>query len=203
MFGQELIGSYFRVVALYYPTALLYFAVAFSCYAFFAGGREGVKRFWTNIAPAAFTAWGTGSSVATIPTNLEAAKRIGVPEDIRELVIPVGATIHMEGTCLSAIVKIAVLFGLFHMDFSGPSVILMAVGVALLSGTVMSGIPGGGFLGELMIVAIYGFPPEALPIISMIGTLVDPPATMVNSVGDNVASMMIARLVDGRRWMKA
>ena len=72
----------------------------------------------------------------------------------------------------------------------------------LLSGTVMSGIPGGGFIGEIMIVTFYGFPSEALVIISMIGTLVDPPATMVNAIGDNVSSMMVARLLGGPQWMK-
>ncbi len=193
--GPELMGSYFRAVALYYPLALLYFFGGFSLYAFWAGGTKGLKAFWVNIIPTALTAWGTGSSVATIPTNLQSAERAGVPEDIREVVIPVGATIHMDGSCLSAILKIAFLFGIFQMDFSGPGVLLGAIGIALLSGTVMSGIPGGGFLGEMLIVTMYGFPPEALPLISMVGTLVDPPATMVNATGDNVSSMMIARIL--------
>ena len=201
VFGPELLGSYLRTVSIYYPVAFLYFFIAFSLYAFIAAGKKGIGRFWSNISLPALTALGTGSSVATIPTNLDAAKRIGIPEDIREVVIPVGATIHMEGSCLSAILKISLLFGLFHMDFSGIGTFATAVGIALLSGTVMSGIPGGGFLGELLIVTMYGFPIEAMPIISMIGTLVDPPATMVNAVGDNVASMMTARVLNGKNWM--
>ena len=108
----------------------------------------------------------------------------------------------MEGSCLAAIVKIAFLFGVFQMDFSGPGTIAMAIGIAILAGTVISGIPAGGMLGELLIVTMYGFPIEALPIISMIGTIVDPPATMVNAVGDNVSSMMIARVLGGRNWME-
>ncbi|MDP2653308.1 MAG: dicarboxylate/amino acid:cation symporter [Candidatus Omnitrophota bacterium] len=202
VFGPELMGSYLRAMALYYPLAIGYFVAAFSLYAFLAGGGRGVRTFWTNIIPAAFTALGTGSSVATIPTNLEAARKTGVPEDIREIVIPIGATIHMDGSCLAAILKIAFLFGIFNMDFSGPGTIVTAIGIALLSGTVMSGIPGGGFIGEILIVTLYGFPPEALPVISMIGTLVDPPATMVNAAGDNVASMLVARVMEGRNWMK-
>ena len=65
----------------------------------------------------------------------------------------------------------------------------------------MSGIPGGGFLGELLIVTMYGFPVEALPVISMVGTLVDPPATMVNAAGDNICCMLAARILYGRNWM--
>ncbi len=200
--GAELFDAYLRAIKLYYPVTLLYFFIFFTLYVFWSGRMRAVKTFWSHIIPASLTALATGSSIATIPTNLEAAKKIGIPEDIREVVIPVGATIHMEGSCLSAILKIAFLFGIFQMDFSGIETILTAIGVALLSGTVMSGIPGGGLLGEMMIITLYGFPLEAMPIISMIGTLVDPPATMVNAIGDNVASMMISRILGGKDWMK-
>lgn len=113
------------------------------------------------------------------------------------------ATIHMEGSCLAAVLKIAFLFGLFNMDFSGLQTMLTAIGIAILCGTVVSGIPGGGTIGEILIISLYGFPPEAFPTITMIGTLVDPPATMVNSVGDNVVSMMVARILGGKGWMRA
>ncbi len=201
VFGPELLGSYVRAMALYYPLALGYFFIGFSFYAWLAAGQGGMKTFWANIVATSLTAWGTGSSVATIPTNLEAAKRIGVPEDIREVVIPIGATIHMDGSCLAAILKISVLFGLFHMDFSGFGTYATAVAVAILAGTVISGIPAGGVLGEMLIITLFGFPIEALPVVTMVGTLVDPPATMVNAVGDNVASMMVARVMNGKDWM--
>ncbi len=202
VFGPQLLGSYGRAMAVYYPVSILYFFIGFTIYVYIAGSVKGVKTFWTNIIPAALTALATGSSVATIPANLEAAQKNRVPKDISEVVIPVGATIHMDGSCLSAILKIAFLFGIFHMDFSSPAVIFTAIGVAILSGTVMAGIPGGGFAGEVLIISLYGFPVEALPIISMIGTLVDPPATMVNAIGDNVCSMLVSRVLGGKNWMK-
>jgi Na+/H+-dicarboxylate symporter len=200
--GPELLGSYLRVVGLYYPLALLYFFIGFSVYAALAAGKKGFKAFWGNILTPALTAWGTGSSLAAVPANLEAADRIGVPKDISRIVIPIGATIHMDGTCMSAIVKISLLFSFFGMQFTGPWTFVTAVGIAILSGMVMSGIPGGGFLGELLIVTLYGFPVEALPLISMVGTLVDPPATMVNSTGDNVCSMLIGRILGGPKFVK-
>jgi Na+/H+-dicarboxylate symporter len=202
VFGPQLLGTYARAVGMYYPLAILYFAIGFSFYAFLAGGTEGIRRFWTHIPPTALTAWGTGSSLAALPANLESAKRIGVAEDIREMVLPLGATIHMDGSCLAAILKIAILFALFGRDFNGFEVYTKAVGIAILTGVVMSGIPGGGFIGEMLIVTVYGFGPEALPIISMLGTVVDPPATMVNSTGDTVAAMLVNRMMEGRDWMK-
>lgn len=200
VFGPELAGSLARAMALYYPVSILYFFIAFTLYAIWAAGLEGMKTFWKNILPATLVAVGTGSSMATIPINIEAANKTGVPKDISEIVIPIGATIHMDGSCLSAILKIALLFGLYGKDFSDPITILIAIGVALLSGTVMSGIPGGGYIGEVLIIQLYGFPLEAMPIVTLIGTLVDPTATMVNSIGDNVASMMVTRVIEGKNW---
>jgi len=124
VFGPQLLGSYMRAVALYYPVSILYFFVGFSFYAYLAGQWPGMKIFWTNIIPPTLTAFATGSSMATIPSNLKAADKIGIPKDISEVVIPIGATIHMDGSCLSAILKIAVLFGLFHMDFCGSGTIV-------------------------------------------------------------------------------
>ncbi len=195
--GPQLMGSYARVIVLYYPAAFLYFIIAFSIYVFWAAGGRGLRTFWWHIPSTAFTAFATGSSVAAIPVNLEASRKMGVADEIREVVIPLGATIHMEGSCLAAIVKIAFLFGLFQMPFAGWDVWLTAIGIAVLAGTVISGIPAGGMIGELLIVTLYGFPLAALPLITMIGTIVDPPATMLNSVGDNVTCLMVARCING------
>ena len=199
--GAQLMGSYARVFIVYYPVALLYFFIAFSLYVYWSASRLGLKAFWRSIPSTALTALATGSSVATIPVNLEAAKKIGVKDEVRDLIIPLGATIHMEGSCLGAIVKIAFLFGLFQIPFTGWDVWLTAIGIAVLSGTVISGIPAGGMIGELLIVTLYGFPIAALPLITMIGTIIDPPATMINAVGDNVACMMVSRVMNGRGWI--
>lgn len=201
-FGGELIGDYAQAFILYYPVAFLYFVIGFTLYAFIAGGKQGVVRFWKNILAPAATALGTGSSFATLPINLQAAKQIGVPKDIRETVLPLGATIHMDGSCLSAILKIAFVFGVFNMDFTGFGTFVTAIAISLLSGIVMSGIPGGGFIGEMVIVTLYGLPIQALPMISAIGVVVDPPATMVNATGDTVASMLVTRQLEGRDWME-
>lgn len=201
-FGTDLLGSYARSLALYYPLALAYFAIFFTLYAWIAAGTKGLKVFWLNALPVSLTAWGTGSSLATLPVNMETAKKMGVPEDIREVVIAVGASMHSDGSCLAAVLKMAVLFGIFGIPFDGFTTLAAVVGVALLCGTVISGIPSGGMLGELLIISMFGFPIEAMPIITMIGTIVDPPATMVNVVGDNVSSMLVARVLNGKDWME-
>lgn len=200
-FGPELLGSYARAMVVYYPICIIYFFVAFFFYSYFAGGMNGVKTYFKNIFPVAITSLATQSSVASLPVNLEAAKKIGVPKDVRDIVIPIGATAHMDGSCLSAILKISFMFGIFDMPFKGIGTYITAVIISILSGVVMSGVPGGGLIGEMLIVNLYGFPAEAFPIIATIGYLVDSPATMINVTGDSLASMMVTRIIEGKDWM--
>jgi len=201
-FGPQLLGSYARAMIVYHTVTFAYFFIAFSVYAYISTDGEGIARFWKNMITPAITALATGSSNATLPVNLEAARNIGVPEDIRNMVLPLGATIHMEGSCLSGILKISFLFGFYGLSFSGVNTFATAIAIAALSGVVLSGIPGGGLVGEMLIVSLYGFPPEAFPIIATIGFLVDPAATMVNATGDTASSMLVARFLEGKNWFR-
>ncbi len=199
--GKELLGSYARALAIYYPLCFVYMATAFPVYAYISGGMSGVRALKHVISPA-ITVVATQSSIATLPVNLEACENIGVPKDIREIVLPIGATAHMDGTVLSTILKISFLFGIFQIPFAGVGTYVSAIMLAIAGGVVMSGVPGGGLIGEMLIVTMYGFPPEAFPIIATIGYLVDPPATMINASGDTLASMLVTRFVEGKDWMK-
>ena len=199
--GKELLGSYARAIAVYYPLCLVYMFTAFPVYGYIAAGKEGIRALKHVISPA-ITAVATQSSIATLPVNLEACKKIGVPKDIREIVLPIGATAHMDGTVLSTILKISFLFGIFQIPFEGIGTYLSALALSVVGGVVMSGVPGGGLIGEMLIVTMYGFPAEAFPIIATIGYLVDPFATMINASGDTMASMLVTRAVEGKDWIK-
>ena len=189
--GKELLGSYARAIAVYYPLCLVYMFTAFPVYGYIAAGKEGIRALKHVISPA-ITAVATQSSIATLPVNLEACKKIGVPKDIREIVLPIGATAHMDGTVLSTILKISFLFGIFQIPFEGIGTYLSALALSVVGGVVMSGVPGGGLIGEMLIVTMYGFPAEAFPIIATIGYLVDPFATMINASGDTMAFIIVA-----------
>ena len=199
-YGPQLLGAYLRSMIVYHIATFGYFFVAFTIYSYIATEGRGVKVFWKNILAPSVMALGSGSSTATLPINLEAASNMGIPRDIAEIVLPIGATAHMEGSCLSGILKISFLFGIFHLPFTGLGTMGTAVAVAVLSGVVLSGIPGGGLVGEMLIVSLYGFPPEAFPIIATIGFLVDPAATMVNATGDTCSALLISRMVEGKGW---
>lgn len=199
--GKELLGSYARAIAVYYPLCLVYMFTAFPVYGYIAAGKEGIRALKHVISPA-ITTVATQSSIATLPVNLETCKKIGVPKDIREIVLPIGATAHMDGTVLSTILKISFLFGIFQIPFEGMGTYLSALALSVVGGVAMSGVPGGGLIGEMLIVTMYGFPAEAFPIIATIGYLVDPFATMINASGDTMASMLVTRAVEGKDWIK-
>ncbi|KAA2243150.1 dicarboxylate/amino acid:cation symporter [Chitinophaga agrisoli] len=196
--GPQLFGIYARSMAVYYGFGLFYFIVLFSVYAFIAGGVNGIKKYWKNNVVPSLTAVGTCSSIATIPANLEAAPRMGVPGYISNIVVPLGATLHKDGSSISSIVKIAVVFTMFGRSLTGVDTVLLALGITVIVSIVEGGVPNGAYIGELLMVSVYGFPPEALPPAMIIGTLVDPLATLLNATGDTVAAMMVTRFMKAR-----
>lgn len=201
--GSDLIGDYGRTLLMYYGVSIGYMLVFFPLYARFGGGKGGAKVMFRNLFKPAAISFGTCSSVATIPTNMEAAEGTGISSDVTNIVLPLGATMHMDGSAMSAIVKVAFLFGLFGQDFNTGRAIL-AIVVAVLSSVAMSGIPGGGGTGELALCTIF-FPEQlsvAFPFALALGNLVDPPATMVNAAGDYVASFIVERFVTGKDWLQ-
>ena len=201
--GSDLIGDYGRALAIYYILSFVYMLVFSPIYARFGGGKGAAKVMFSKLFRPAAMSFGTCSSVATIPTNMEVAEETGISKDVSNIVIPLGATMHMDGSAMSAIIKVAFLFGMFGQDFTTGRAIL-AIIVAVFSSVAMSGIPGGGGTGELVLCSIF-FPDHlavAFPIALALGNLVDPPATMVNSAGDYVVSFIVSRYVDGKDWLQ-
>ena len=202
-YGPELVGDYSRTLIIYYVLCFVYMFTFFPLYARFGGGKGGAKVMFRHLLKPAAVSFGTCSSVATIPTNMAAAEDTGISKDISNIVLPLGATMHMDGSAMSAIIKVAFLFGIFGKDF-GTGEAILAIVVAIFSSVAMSGIPGGGGTGELVLCTIF-FPDQmaiAYPIAIALGNLVDPPATMVNAAGDYVASYIVARFVEGKDWLQ-
>ena len=202
VFGPQLFGTYGHSMAIYYGFCTFYFIVFFTIYAFIAGGIPGVTIFWKNNIVPTFTAVSTCSSVATIPANLAAARAMKIPEHISNLVIPLGAPLHKDGSSVSSIIKIAAVFAIMGKDFMDPGTILMALGITIIVSMVEGGIPNGGYIGEILVMTVYGFPVEMLPVVMIIGTLVDPMATVLNATGDTVSAMLVTRFTEGKNWLK-
>lgn len=193
--GPQLFGFYAKPLGLYYIAGIIYFFVFFSLYAFVANGQTGVRSFWKNAPLPTLTALSTCSSFATMPANLAAASKIGIPAAISNLVIPVGTTLHKNGSSMSSIIKIYIAFQIIGQDFFEPHNLLLALGITVFVSIVAGGIPNGGYVGEMLMISVYQLPQEAIPAVIILGTLVDPLATVLNAVGDVVAAMFVSRFV--------
>ncbi len=200
--GPQLFGFYAKPLGLYYIAGIVYFLLFFSIYAFLAKGNNGLKTFWKNNIYPTLTAISTCSSFATMPANLQAAAKIGVPSSIANIVIPIGSTLHKNGSSMSSIIKIYVAFLIIGKDFFDPMNLLLALGITVFVSIVAGGIPNGGYIGEMLMISVYQLPQEAIPAVMIIGTLVDPLATVLNSTGDTVAAMFVTK-ISGEKFLDA
>lgn len=198
-FGSTIAVGYLKTFVVYTVVAILYYVIVYSLYALIAGGKKGVIAFWKNIIPATITSLATCSSAASIPVNSQASKNIGVSDDIAETMIPLGTSFHKDGSIIGSVFKIMFLVCLFGTNPGIGQVII----VALIANLLVTAVPiGGGTISEMMILTMMGFPVAALPILTIIATIIDPQATLLNVIGDSSASMLAARIVDGRDWME-
>lgn len=198
-FGSSIAIGYLKTFIIYLIASIFVYFVIYSLYAFIAGGKKGLKNYWYNIIPATITSLATCSSAASIPINTQCAKKIGVPNDIADTTIPLGTSFHKDGSIIGSVFKIMFLVYLFNMDVS----IFKILGVALIATVLVTAVPiGGGTISEMLIITMMGFPVAALPILTIIATIIDAPATVLNVVGDSASSMLVARIVDGKDWQK-
>lgn len=197
-FGGSIAVGYARTFVIYTVVAILFYIIVYTLYAFIAGGKKGAVSFWKNIIPATVTALATCSSAASIPVNSEASKNIGVSSDIAETMIPLGTSFHKDGSIIGSVFKIMFLVCLFGTNAGIGQIAI----VALIANLLITAVPiGGGTISEMLILTMMGYPVAALPILTIIATIIDAPATVLNVIGDTSASMLAARIVDGKDWM--
>lgn len=202
-FGSAIAVGYAKTFIIYVVVVILFYFIMYSLYAFIAAGKKGVKAFWKNALPSTATSIATCSSAACIPVNVEFAKKVGVSDDIAETTIPLGTSFHKDGSIIGSVFKIMFLVCLFATaEGSAPSIWEIII-VALVANLLITAVPiGGGTISEMMIISMLGYPAAALPILTMIATIIDAPATMLNVVGDTSSSMLVSRMVDGKDWME-
>ncbi len=198
-YGSSIALGFLKTFIVYTVVCLIVYFAVYSIYALIAGGKYGLKMYWKNILEPSATALATCSSAACIPVNDKAATKIGVGNDIAEVTIPMGTSFHKDGSVIGSVFKIMFLVYLFNTN---PS-IWMVLGVSLLATLLITAVPvGGGTISEMFILTLMGFPASALPILTIIATVIDAPATVLNVVGDTASSMLVGRFTDGKKFLK-
>lgn len=201
--GSTIAIGFLKTFVIYTIVCLVFMALFYTLYAFIAAGKKGIKAFWKNIIPSALTSLGTCSSAASVPVNIECTKKIGVPTDIAETTVSLGTSFHKDGSCIGSVFKIMFLVSLFGTSLSTFGDISKVLGIALLATLLVTAVPiGGGTISEMLILTMMNYNVAALPILTIIATIIDAPATLLNVVGDSASSMLVARTVEGKNWIE-
>lgn len=198
-FGSSIGAGYLKTFVIYVLASLFMYFIVYSVYAFLSAGVKGFKNYWKNILPPTLTALSTCSSAASIPSNTMCAKKIGVKNDVADMVVPLGTSFHKDGSIVGSAFKIMFLVYLFNSSISSGKIIL----VSLVATLLVTAIPIGGTISEMLIITSLGFPVAALPILTIIATIIDAPATVLNVVGDSASAMMVSRIVDGKEFVNS
>lgn len=200
-YGIDLLKTYGSAMLVFYTVVFVYFFVFLGFYAWLAAGTWGIRNYFRVILAPALTALGTRSSAATIPLQMEACDKLGVPRDISSVVVSMGATCHMDGACIAVVYSEVLATTLFGHPLAGFDFIL-ALFLGVAASVATSSVPGGGAAGETMIVSVFHLPESAFPILLMVIELFDPGCTLLNSCGDTVVSMLITRIFHGKDWYR-
>ena len=201
-FGASIATGFLKTFIYYALIALIYYIVMYTLYAFISGGTKAVKVWWKNILPSTFTALATCSSAACIPINIDSAKKMNVSEDVADTTISLATNLHQDGSMIGSVFKIMFLACLFGLNTSDPGTIGQILVTALVASVLISAVPiGGGTISEMVIISMMGFPVASLPVLTMVATVIDAPATALNAVGDTSCSLLVSRVVDGKNWV--
>lgn len=201
--GSTIALGFLKTFIVFTITSILFMFIFYTLYAFIAGRKKAIKLFWKNILPVALTAVGTCSSAASVPINISCTKKIGVPNDIAETTVSLGTSFHKDGSCMGSVFKIMFLVNLFGTSLLTIGDFTKVLGIALLATLLVTAVPiGGGTISEMLILSMLNYNVAALPILTIIATIIDAPATLLNVIGDTASSMLVTKTVEKNNWLK-
>jgi DAACS family dicarboxylate/amino acid:cation (Na+ or H+) symporter len=191
-FGWELLvqlGKYVGVVLL---GLVLYAIVGLSVLVRVFGGLA-PRVFWKKAWTSAVTAFSTSSSSATLPTNIAVAERdLNIPPKIAGFVLPLGATMNMNGTALYEGVTVLFLAQVFGIALAFDQQVVVIL-LSVITAVGAAGVPGGSLPLIMVVLATVGVPPESIAVILGIDRILDMSRTTLNVTGDLTAAVYVAR----------
>ena len=155
----------------------------------------GIKptTFFKEMLPAMLFAFSSASSIGTLPINMECTKKLGARKDVRSFVLPLGATINMDGTCIYQGVCAIFIAQIFGIDLTITQQ-LMIVLTATLASVGTAGVPGAGVVMLTMVLQSVGLPLEGIALITGVDRILDMARTTVNITGDAACTICISYL---------
>lgn len=190
--GPAIIGSLAMVLLTAYICYIIHMVVVYSMAVKTMGGIS-PRTFFKNMMPAMMFAFSSSSSVGTLPINIECVEKMGVPKEVSSFVLPLGATINMDGTAIYqgvCAIFIASCYGI-NLTFSQMLTIILT---ATLASIGTAGVPGSGMVMLAMVLTSVGLPVDGIALVAGVDRIFDMGRTVVNITGDASCCIVVSHL---------
>ena len=191
--GAMVIGSLAKVILAAYCAYLLHAIIVYSATVSTLGGMSPI-RFFKGMMPAIMFAFSSASSVGTLPINMECTENLGDSREVSSFVLPLGATINMDGTAIYqgvCAVFIASCYGI-HLT---PAQMITIVLTATLASVGTAGVPGAGMVMLAMVLASVGLPLDGIALVAGVDRIFDMGRTTLNITGDASCSIIVSNML--------
>ena len=190
--GAKVIGSLAMVLLAAYIGYLLHAIVVYSLTVRTLGGLSPIE-FFKGMMPAILFAFSSASSVGTLPLNMECTEELGASKEVSSFVLPLGATINMDGTAIYqgvCAIFIASCYGI-HLTLSQMIKIVLT---ATLASVGTAGVPGAGMIMLAMVLASVGLPIDGIALVAGVDRIFDMGRTTLNITGDASCAIIVSAL---------
>ena len=154
------------------------------------------------MAPAMIFAFSSASSVGTLPLNIECAEKLGADKDVTAFVLPLGATVNMDGTAIYQGVCAIFIASCFGIHLTLPQLVTIVL-TATLASVGTAGVPGAGMIMLAMVLQSVGLPIEGIALVAGVDRIFDMGRTVLNITGDASCAIVVSNLEKRRAKRRA
>ena len=190
--GATIIGSLAMVLLTAYICYIVHAAVVYSIAVKTMGGMSPIK-FFQGMLPAIMFAFSSASSVGTLPINMECTQKLGASKEVSSFVLPLGATINMDGTAIYQGVCAIFIAACYGIQLTFPQMITIVL-TATLASIGTAGVPGAGMVMLTMVLTSVGLPVEGVALVAGVDRIFDMGRTTVNITGDASCTVIVSNL---------
>ncbi len=198
--GAQIIGSLAMVLLAAYICYIVHAVVVYSIAVKTLGGMSPVQ-FFKGMLPAIMFAFSSASSVGTLPLNMECTENLGVDREISSFILPLGATINMDGTAIYQGVCVMFIAACYGIHLTLPQMITIVL-TATLASIGTAGVPGAGMVMLAMVLTSVGLPVEGIALVAGVDRIFDMGRTTVNITGDASCTIVVSNLEKKREARK-
>ena len=199
--GAMIIGSLAMVLLAAYICYFFHGAIIYSAAVKVLGGMNPAK-FYKGMLPAMMFAFSSASSVGTLPINMECTEELGASKEVTSFVLPLGATINMDGTAIYQGVCSVFIAACFGIDLTFAQMMTIVI-TATLASIGTAGVPGSGMIMLTMVLTSVGLPIEGIALVAGVDRIFDMGRTVLNITGDASAAVIVTNMESKKAAKKA